>query len=131
MFCSHLLQIIVLGHALILSARENSESNTPQECLDAQVTKSVFLKEFFIHGYVPKPTPQEARRKAWISAETWQLIDKRVSTRQDPQYGKADRRRLGKEIKESLSQDRRRRTEEAGAEVETMMKADPPLLQEA
>ena len=62
---------------------------------------------------------------------TWRLIDERVSTRQDPRYEKVDRRRLGKEIKESLAQDRRRRTEEAGAEVETMMKADPPLLQEA
>ena len=51
--------------------------------------------------------------------------------RQDPRYGKADRRRLGKEIKESLSKYRRRRTEEAGAEVESMMKADPPLIQEA
>ena len=37
---------------------------------------------------------------------------------------------MGKEIKESLTQDRRRRTEEAGAEVEALMKADPPLIQE-
>ena len=38
---------------------------------------------------------------------------------------------MGKEIKESLAQDRQRRKEEAGSEVEAMMKADPPLLQEA
>ena len=38
---------------------------------------------------------------------------------------------MWKEIKESLAQDRRRRTEEAGAKVEAMMKADPPLIQEA
>ena len=38
---------------------------------------------------------------------------------------------MGKEIEASLAQDRRRRTEEAGAEVEAMMKADPPLIQEA
>ena len=38
---------------------------------------------------------------------------------------------MGKEIKGSLTQDRRRRTEEAGADVEAMMKADPPLIQEA
>ena len=54
----------------------------------------------------------------------WQLIDKRVSTRRDPQYGKADRRRLGKEIRKGLAKDRRRRTEEAGAEVEALMR-DP------
>ena len=80
---------------------------------------------------VPKPTPREARRNAWISAETWRLINKRVFTRRDPRYGQADRRRLGKEIKKSLVQDRRRRTEEAGAEIEALMKADPPLIQEA
>ena len=51
----------------------------------------------------------------------WRLVDERVSTRRDPRYGKADRRRLGKEIKESLAKDRRRRTEEAGAEVEALM----------
>ena len=61
----------------------------------------------------------------------WRLIDKRVSTRQDPRYGQADRRRLGKEIGKGLAKDRRRRTEEAGAAVEALMKADPPLIQEA
>ena len=80
---------------------------------------------------VPKPAPREARRNAWISAETWRLINERVSTRRDPRYGQADRWRLGKEIGKSLSKDRRRRTEEAGAEVEDLMKADPPLIQEA
>ena len=80
---------------------------------------------------VPKPTPREARRNAWISAEMWRLIDERVSTLRDPRYGQTDRRRLGKEIKEILAKDRRRRTEEAGAEVEAMMKADPTLIQEA
>ena len=58
---------------------------------------------------VPKPAPQEARQNAWISAETWRLIDERVSTRRDPRYGKSDRRRLGKEIREGLAKDRRRR----------------------
>ena len=38
---------------------------------------------------------------------------------------------MEKEIKESLAQDRRRRKGEAWAEVEAMMKADPPLIQEA
>ena len=51
--------------------------------------------------------------------------------RRDPRYGQADRRRMGKAITASLAQDRRRRAEEAGAEVEALMKADPPLIQEA
>ena len=80
---------------------------------------------------VPKLAPWEARRNAWISAETWRLIDERVSTRRDPRYGKADKRRLGKEIGKGLAKDRRRSTEKAGAEVEALMKADPPLIQEA
>ena len=80
---------------------------------------------------VPKLAPWEARQNAWISAETWRLINKRVSMRRDPWYGKADRRRMGKAIQTNLAQDRRRRTEEAGAEVEALMKADPPLIQEA
>ena len=38
---------------------------------------------------------------------------------------------MGKKIGKGLAKDRRRRTEEAGAEVEALMKADPPLIQEA
>ena len=80
---------------------------------------------------VPKPAPREARQNAWILVETWRLIDERVSTRQDPRCGQADRRRLGKEIRKSLAKDRRRRREEAGAAVEDLMKADLLLIQEA
>ena len=80
---------------------------------------------------VTKTGPREARRNAWISAETWRLVDERVATRRDPRYCQADRQRLGKKIGKSLSKDRKRRTEEAGAAVEDLMKADPPLIQEA
>ena len=66
--------------------------------------------------------------KIW--AETWRLIDDRVSTRRDPRYGKADRRQLSKAIKARLEKEQRRRAEEAGAEVEALMKAEPPLIQE-
>ena len=58
--------------------------------------------------------PQEARQNAWISAETWRLINERVSTRQDPRYGQAERRRMGKAITESLVQYRQKMVEEAG-----------------
>ena len=79
---------------------------------------------------VPRPKPREARRNAWISAETWRLINERVSAHRDPRYGKADRRRIEKEVQASLVTNRRRRAEEAGAEVEDLVKADPPLIQE-
>ena len=80
---------------------------------------------------VPKAQPREARQNAWISETTWRLINKRVSARRDPRYGQSFTRRLGKEVKKSLAEDRRRRAGEAGAEVEALVKADPPLIQEA
>ena len=80
---------------------------------------------------VPKKELREARRNAWISAETWRLVDEGVATRRDPRYCQADRRALGRKIKWSLAGDRKRRTEEAGAAVEELMKAEQPLTQEA
>ena len=79
---------------------------------------------------VPRPKPREARRKSWILAETRRLIDERVSVRQDPRYGMLYRRRMRKAVQASLATDRRRRAERRGAEVEALVKADPPLIQE-
>ena len=80
---------------------------------------------------VPRAQPREARQNAWISESTWRLIDERVSARRDPRYGQAYRRRLGKAVQKSLATDRRRRADEVGAEVEALVKADPPPIQEA
>ena len=66
---------------------------------------------------VPKPRAREARKNEWISTETWRLVDERVSARRDPMKGQTIRRRLGRTIEASLKADRRRRTEEAGAEM--------------
>ena len=63
--------------------------------------------------------------------ETWRLVDERVSARRYPENGKAIKRRLGRAIKARLVADRRRRADEAGAEVEALVGADPPLIQEA
>ena len=38
---------------------------------------------------------------------------------------------MGKAVQASLAADRRRRADETGAEVEALVKADPPLIQEA
>ena len=38
---------------------------------------------------------------------------------------------MGKAVQASLATDRRMREEEVGAEVEALVKADPPLIQEA
>ena len=73
----------------------------------------------------------EARRNAWISAETWRLVDERVPARQVPQYRRVFKRKLGRTVKASLAADPKRRADEAGAEVEALVKADLPLIQEA
>ena len=82
---------------------------------------------------VPKLGAREARKNEWISAETWRLVDERVSARQDPAKGQIIIRRLGRTIKASFTSDRRQQVEEAGTEVEAMVGAgaDPPLIQEA
>ena len=80
---------------------------------------------------VPRAQPREARQNAWILESKWRLIDERVSARRDPQYRQAYRRRPGKAVQKSLATDRRRRADKAGAEVEALVKADPPLIQEA
>ena len=56
---------------------------------------------------VPKARQREARRKEWISTETWRLIDERVSACRDPAKEQAIKRRLGSAIKASLDSDRR------------------------
>ena len=80
---------------------------------------------------VPKARAREARQNEWISTEMWRLADKRVSVRWDPAKGQAIKRRLGSAIKASLAADQRRRADEAGTEVEALMGAERPLIQEA
>ena len=77
---------------------------------------------------VPKTQAQEARKNEWISAETWRLVDKRVSACRDPAKGQTIIRRLVCSIMEILTADRRWRAEEAGAEVEALVGEDPPPL---
>ena len=63
--------------------------------------------------------------------EAWRLVDERVSARQDLAKGQDIKRRLGRAIKASLAEDRIQRAGEVGAEVEALVGADPPLIQEA
>ena len=79
---------------------------------------------------VPKPRAQEARKNEWISAATWRLVDKRVSARRDLAKDQTLIWRLVRAIRAGLTKDRRRRAEEAGAEVEVLLGADPPLHRE-
>ena len=75
---------------------------------------------------VPKPQAQEAWKNSWILATTWRLVDKRVSALRYIAKYQTLIRRLGRAIKASLREDRKRRAEEAGAEVETLLGPYPP-----
>ena len=79
---------------------------------------------------VLKPRAQEARKNAWISATTWRLVNKRVSTRRDITNDQYLIRRLGRAIREILRKDRKWWEEEVGEELEALLGLDPPLQQE-
>ena len=80
---------------------------------------------------VPKVQTRAARRNAWISEEMWRLVDERSSACWDPRKGRALKRQLRRAVKASLAADQKRRADEAGAEVEALVEADPPLIKEA
>ena len=54
---------------------------------------------------VPKPQPREQHRNAWISEETWKLVDERVTMRRQSR-SRTGMRRLGRSIQASLKGDR-------------------------
>ena len=78
---------------------------------------------------VPKPQPRDQHRNAWISEETWKLVDERVTVRRKP-WAKTAMRRLGRAIQVSLKGDQRRQVEEAGTAVEALLGEDPPNAKE-
>ena len=79
---------------------------------------------------VPKTHARDRHKNAWISEETWRLVDERVSARRGT--GLHTRIRiLGRAIWARLQGDRKRRVEATGQEVETLLGEDPPNPKEA
>ena len=79
---------------------------------------------------VPKPHARDRHKNAWISEETWRLVNERVSTRR----GTVVRMRiwrLGRAVRASLQGDRKRRFETAGQDLETLLGGDPQKPKEA
>ena len=74
---------------------------------------------------VLKPPPRERHRNAWISEETWRLVDERVTMRRKPR-ARTGLQKLGRAIRASLKGDQKRRVEEAGTAIEGMLQEDPP-----
>ena len=56
-----------------------------------------------------------------------ELVDERVSARQDPAKDQSLIQRLGRAITASLKGDRRRRSEEMGGEMEALLGLYPPV----
>ena len=79
---------------------------------------------------VPKPHEREKHRNAWISDETWRLVNKRVLTRRGKRV-RARLQRLGRSVRASLKGDRRQRVEAAGKDMEALLGEDPPNAKEA
>ena len=80
---------------------------------------------------IPKVGPRELKRNAWISEGTWQLIDQRIALRRQRRGDQQMCRGLGRRIKASLKEDRRRRAAEAGEQIEACINHRNPDWKEA
>ena len=76
-------------------------------------------------GQCQSRTGGKTHNNAWISKETWRLVDERVSARRGAGV-RVRIRRLGRAIRESLKGYRKRRVEAAGTDVEALLGGDPP-----
>ena len=125
---------MVLGYLHSASLREHArylgERKRLPLCPLTDPTKEDRIFES-LRKAVPKLRTREARKNVWIPATTWRLFDKRVSARQDIVKDQDLIQRLGHTIKASFQEDRKRRAEEAVAEVETLLGLDPTLHREA
>ena len=115
----------LLEHKIYIGGRKRWSMRPP--------TKPTRVYKFFValRRAVPKSQQCAARRNTWISEETWRIVDERVSAHRDPRKGKVLKRKLGRAVKAILAAYQKRRADEAVTEVEALVGADPPLIQEA
>ena len=78
-----------------------------------------------IQREIPKPKSQKARKNACILADTWRLVDTRISARRYPTHDQAPIRRLRCAINETLKADQRRSTVDSGGKIEALLASDP------
>ena len=70
-----------------------------------------------------KPTPNEIPANEWIRPSTWSLIDKKASLSREGRLHQRVRRKLVREIKGSLKDDRRHRTKAVGEKIVGLLDA--------
>ena len=78
---------------------------------------------------IPRTPQQEPHCQAWISSETWSLINTRIEAcrRKDQRISWS----LSRAIKAGIQEDRRRRAAESGSVAESLFASNPPLNREA
>ena len=125
--------LMVVGHLRIATARDHAHYIKGRRKIPLNLpTEATMEDELFgaLRRAVPKPHERDKHKNAWISEETWRLVDERVSVRRGMRVRERIRR-LGRAIRASLKGDRKRRVEAAGTDVEALLGGDPPNAKEA
>ena len=123
MLVGHLRSTTARDHARYIKDRQKMPLKPPME-----PTREDELFEA-LRRAVPKPHEREKHKNAWISEETWRLVDERVSARGGTRVRERIWR-LGRAIRASLKGDRKRRVGAAGTDVEALLGGDPPNAKE-
>jgi hypothetical protein len=74
------------------------------------------------HIQIQVPEVDRQAKAPWISAETWKMIDTRTSKSKNRSFRPGEQQRLSRCIKRALHRDRKKRTTDAGDEIELNLK---------
>ena len=131
----------IFGDVSVRDPRHNSDHYLVLGCLPSAPLRD---HTRYLRGRkrLPLLPPTALTREDEIFAALWRAspnplardtrnVKERVSARQDSAKNQSLIWRLNRVIAASLRNDRRRRAEEAGAEVEVLLGSDPPIHQEA
>ena len=72
-----------------------------------------------------QPPPKERRQEKRILEDLWRLADTRVAACHDPQQDQCLLRKLGKQVREILKEDRQQEAAMIGMEVDTLLASSP------
>ena len=123
---------MVVGHLHSATARDHDRYTKRRRKMPLKpLTETMRRDGLFgaLRMAVTKPHERDKHKNAWISEETWRLVDKRVSARRGTRVRERIWR-LVRAIWESLKGDRKQRVEAAGTDVEALLGGDPPNAKE-
>ena len=70
---------------------------------------------------IERVSPRKGGSKSWIREGTWGKIYKIASLRRQGKLSQAHGRKLRRQVKESLKEDRKKRTADAGSAIEKVL----------